>query len=295
MENEHALTIILSSLQIDTLKRRRIEHFIKHKVNWFEVFQISIREKTVFLVYKNLLEQHYLFFLPANLRVVWERAYQGNIQHNQFLLLKASEIENSFIQNKINVCPVRGIIILRLFPECVSWRILRDVDFLVDTDSIDKANEVMQREGFAKLYINDQDFLLCNKNSFKESILFEKKYKDLGVFNCDLCWDIKPSEQYERILLALAEKGSEKYFVSHCILFYLSAIDTANKEANKHLGSGIEYSLAKLLDIQLLENLCQNKAIRYSLDKEIKTFQIENQVNEIRKLVAHYWEGDETV
>lgn len=295
MENEYALTIVLSSLQIDSLKRRRIEHFIKNNVNWFKVFQIATQEKTVFLVYKNLLEQHYLFLLPSTLRVVWERAYYGNIQHNQFLISRTCEVEDSFAQNHITAYPIRGIIILQLFPECTGWRILRDVDFLVSSDCVEKASEVMLKEGFAKLYINDEDLLLNNKNSFKSSIFFEKKYKNLGAFDCDLCQDIKPYEQYERVLLSLSKQGSEDYFISHCILFYLSALDAVEKETMKQSKADNYYRIAKLLDIQLLEHLCQNKAIKSGLDREIEAFQIGNQVNIIRKLITHYWEGSETV
>ena len=77
MTEELALEILLSNPILDEIKLKRIEHILKHSVNWKKVFYISLIEKTTFLICKNLLQYHYFWMVPDYLGIVWNTAYIG--------------------------------------------------------------------------------------------------------------------------------------------------------------------------------------------------------------------------
>ena len=50
MKNEFTLALLLSNPFLDEVTLKRIEHIIKHSVNWYDVFFISLKQKTTFII-----------------------------------------------------------------------------------------------------------------------------------------------------------------------------------------------------------------------------------------------------
>lgn len=289
MDKEYALTILLSDNSINKENIKRIEHIIKQEVNWFKVFKIAIQEQIVFIVYKNLNDNNYLWLVPDNLRFIWRTAYLGNIQYNKHLLEYSRTIETYLLQNNIHVYPIKGIVLLQLYSSAYKWRILRDIDFVIDSTNIIELRTKLQNKGFQILYFNDEDILLEKKDTDGYSVFFSKYIQNTLYANCEFCCKKIDTKLGNFFLKGLKEVGTNFYYISHLLIFYLIAEQSWKGEM---LFSGEKkYQLSKLVDILFYEEICKEKNLICDMNYIINKFSLQDIINNVRKTISYYWKG----
>lgn len=287
MDKEYALTILLSNNSINKENIKRIEHIIKQEVNWFKVFKIATEERIVFIVYKNLDDNHYLWLVPDNLRFLWRTAYLGNIQYNKHLLEYSQVIETYLLQNNIHVYPIKGIVLLQLHSSAFKWRILRDIDFVIDSANVIKLRKTLQNKGFQILYFNDEDILLEKKDTDEYSVFFSKYIQNTLYTNCEFCYKKIDTELGNFLLKGLKEIGTDFYYISHLLIFYLMAEQSWKGEI--FFSGEKKYQLSKLIDVLFYEEICKEKNLACDINYIVNRFSLQDVINNVRKTISYYW------
>lgn len=289
MEKEYALSILLSDISINKENIKRIEHIIKQEVNWFKVFKITVQERIVFIVYKNLDDNNYLWLVPDDLRFIWRTAYLGNMQYNKQLLEYSKIIETYLLQNNTHVYPIKGIALLQLHSSAYKWRILRDIDFVVDSANVLELRKALQNKGFQILYLNDEDILLEKKDTDEYSVFFSKYMQNTLYANCEFCCKKIDTKLGDFLLKGLKEIDTDFYYISHLLIFYFMAEQSWKGE---FLFSGEKkYQLSKLVDVLFYEEICKGKKLTCDIDNIINKFSLQDIVENVRKTISYYWKG----
>lgn len=288
MDKEYVLSILLSNISINKENIKRIEHIIKQEVNWFKVFKITIQERIVFIVYKNLTDNNYLWLVPDDLRFIWRTAYLGNIQYNKQLLEYSQILETYLLQNNIDVYPIKGIVLLHLHSS-YKWRILRDIDFVMDSANVIKLRKALQNKGFQILYFNNEDILLEKKDVDEYSVFFSKYIQNTLYTNCEFCCKKSNTKLDDFLLKGLKEVDTDFYYISHLIIFYLMAEQSWKGEF--HVSGEKKYQVSKLVDVLFYEEICKEKKLTCDIDDIVKKFSLQDIVDNVRKTISYYWKG----
>lgn len=293
MDKEYALALLLSSYTVNDLLRKRIEHILKKPVNWYKVLDIALQWNTHFLIYRNMLENHYLWMLPSNIKLFWDEAYYGNIKRNNALIKYGKRISKYLLTNNIEVYPIKGVWLSKTLPVYLYVRPMQDIDYIVSPDNLTKITKLLKRKNLFPLYQNDEDYLIKNRppQSNEFSVLFSKKTlrHNLQFLQIDFCYALTSKVAFEFILKGLSLPGSSEYYISHLLLLYILVSDVLSKiNLEEHI---LDFKLSRLVDIVALENYCNKLSIPKSFDHVLDELKLKKTVREIRNFVEVIWEG----
>lgn len=254
MKEELALAILLSNPILDEITLKRIEHILKHPINWFTVFHISLIERTTFFICKNLLQYHYFWSVPDCLGVVWNTAYVGNIKRNEQLLYYYNILQEAFSQKEIVAVPGSGVMLLgSVYQHMLGVRLLHDIDFFTETNCLPSIDEILHSLDFKKIYINDKDFLINSSNIYEHDVLYSK-YVNSTYINCDFCSCIKESPAlYTFLIDCMKSQRTTDYYFAQLVMLYLSALKSWN--GNYYLPNIKHYTYSRLIDLHLYKKL----------------------------------------
>lgn len=182
LKKEEALVLLLGRLHFDTFTKTRIFHIIKNGVDWYEFLNISVKTKTICLVYKSLIHLGLIQLLPAIVKNNMQYHYEQNCNQNTYFFQAITSISAFFEQNNILSTCVKGMRFLNtIYSKDPGVRILSDIDFLaLDKDKI-SVHTYMQQLGFYTYLINDND-VFCEDNNPVKSY-FYIKYEDEKIFD----------------------------------------------------------------------------------------------------------------
>lgn len=254
MKEELALAILLSNPFPDEITLKRIEHILKHPIDWHTVFRISLAERTTYIICKNLLQYHYFWAVPDCLGVVWNTAYIGNIKRNEQLLYYYNILKREFSQKGIVAIPGSGVTLLcSVYKEMSGVRLLHDIDFFTETKYLSQIDDFLYTLDFKKIYINDKDFLSNPSDIFGCDMLYSK-YVNSTYINCDFCSYMKENPAlYIFLFDCLKSKETTDYYFAQLIMLYLSAEKSWN--GNYYTSNIKHYTYSRLLDLHLYKKL----------------------------------------
>lgn len=273
MEKELALVILLSNPALDAIALKRIEHILKTSIDWYVVFRISLKERTSFLLCKNLLQYHYFWMVPDSLGLFWWTAYIGNIKRNEEILYHFNLIKKEFSKRKIAAIPSSGVMLLNeIYQNMPGVRQLHDIDFFTEARHLPSIEKTMDKLGFKKIYINDKDLLMNLPNINTSDVLYSK-YIDSFYINCDFCCCLKEhTELYSYLWAFMQDSENKDYYCAQLLMLYLAVDNTWDEQYYSH---GIKhYIFSRLLDLHLYKNTHNDLELTYFINRLPNNFHI---------------------
>lgn len=265
MKEELALTVLLSNPILDEIALKRVEHILKHPIDWHMVFHISLIERTTFIICKNLLQYHYFWLVPDCLGIVWNTAYIGNIKRNKQLLYYYNILQKAFSRKEIIAVPGSGIMLLcSVYQEMLGIRLLHDIDFFTETNYLPNIDEVLFGLDFKKIYINNKDFLINSSNIYGCDVLYSK-YVNSTYINCDFCSCIKESPAlYSFLIDCMKSQKATDYYSAQLVMLYLSVLKSW--DGNYYYPNIKHYTYSRLIDLHLYKKLYVSFNVAYLLN-----------------------------
>lgn len=254
MKEELALTILLSNPILDEITLKRIEHILKHPIDWYTVFRMSLIEKTTFIIFKNLMQYHYLWLLPDSLGVVWNTSYVGNIKRNKQLLNFYYILQEELSHRKIIAVPSSGIMLLcSIYQEMLDVRLLHDIDFFTETNYLPDIDEILFGLNFKKIYINDKD-LLINSSGIHEHDVLYSKYVNSTYINVDFCHCFKQNPAlYNFLVNSMKNQRTPDYYSAQLFILYLLVLKSW--DGSYYFKNIKHYTYSRLIDLHLYKKL----------------------------------------
>lgn len=254
MKEELALTVLLSNPILDEITLKRIEHILKHSIDWSIVFHISLKERTTFIIFKNLLHYHYFWLVPDCLGVVWNTAYVGNIKKNKQYLCYYNILQKAFSRKGIVAIPGNGIMLLcSVYQNMVGVRLLHDIDFFTETNYLPNIDKILFGLDFKKIYINDKDFLINSCEIYRCNVLYSK-YVNFTYINCDFCSCMKETpELYAFLINYMKNQKTTNYYFAQLVMLYLSVLKSW--DGDYYFQNIKHYTYSRLIDLHLYKKL----------------------------------------
>lgn len=291
MKEEYALTILLSNPILDSITQKKIEHILKHSVNWKTVFLISLEEKTTFIICKNLLYYRYFWMVPDSLWMVWHAAYIGNSKKNEELLNYYTIVSEKFSKNRIMAIPCSGITLLTtVYADSLGIRILHDIDFVTHKKHLKNIDLILNDFGFKKLYVDDKDILANSLHqTFGYDTLYSKSVNGEYI-NFDFCYGLEGKNNLFKFLIhAMNCRNKTMFHVAQLIILYLTAEKSWNgtyftKQIKK-------YTYARLIDIHLYKNKFATSEILMIFEQKTIAFKINHIIKDINTAIEFFRKG----
>lgn len=280
MKKEYALTILLSNPVLNEISLKRIEHILKHHIDWNQVFLASLLEKTTFIICRNLLQYHYYWLVPEQLWFVWNVAYLGNIEKNKQLLYYYNILKQKFSQKAITAIPGNGIMLLTtIYKNLFGIRLLHDIDFFTEKKYLPAINEIMNSMNFEKIYVDDRDFLRNPANIYGNNVLYSK-YIDSAYTNFDFCSGMNENQSlFFSLINCMKKTESAAFYAAELIVLYLSAAKSWN---GKYYTSNIKcYTYSKLIDLHLYRKFYITSETKSLFMEIANNFQLNNLIQDV--------------
>lgn len=254
MKEELALTVLLSNPILNKITLKRIEHILKHQIDWYTVFHISLKERTTFTICKNLLHYHYFWLIPDCLGVVWNAAYVGNIKKNKQLLYYYNILQEAFSRKGIIAIPGNGVMLLcSVYQDMLGVRLLHDIDFFTEKKYLPNIDEILFGLDFKKIYINDKDLLINSSEIYGYDVLYSK-YVNFTYINCDFCSCIKENPTlYTFLINCMKNQKTTEYYFAQLVMLYLSVLKSW--DGDYYFRNVKHYTYSKLIDLHLYKKL----------------------------------------
>lgn len=280
MKEEMALTILLSNPILDEITLKRIEHILKHAIDWHMVFHISLIERTTFIICKNLLQYHYLWLVPDCLGFVWNAAYVGNIKRNKQLLYYFKILLKAFSQKGIVAIPGSGVMLLcSIYENMLGVRLLHDIDFFTEKKYFPDIGNILFDLNFKKIYINDKDFFINLPDLHEYDVLYSK-YINSTYINCDFCSCIKENPAlYTFLIDCMKNKKTTDYYSAQLVMLYLAVLKSWN--GGYYFKDIRHYTYSRLIDLHLYKKLYVNFNIAYLLNKTSSASNLIQQIQDV--------------
>ena len=266
MKEELALTMLLSNPILDKITLKRIEHILKHPIDWCKVFHISLRERTTFIICKNLLHYHYFWLVPDYLGVVWNTAYVGNIKKNKQLLYYYNILQKTFSRKGIAAFPGNGVMLLcSVYQDMLGVRLLHDIDFFTEKNYLPIIDEILFGLDFKKIYFNDKDLLINTSEIYGYDVLYSK-YVNFTYINCDFCSCIKENPGlYTFLIYYMKNQNTIDYYFAQLVMLYLSVLKSW--DGDYYFQNIKHYTYSKLIDLHLYKKIYITSDVKYLLNK----------------------------
>lgn len=223
--------------------------------SWYMLYSLALEQKVDALLYKQLCRHKALFStIPSSIRRAFRAIYTYNYNQNLYGINEANQIAQAFYTVGIPICAKRGITLLNDVYTDLGVRPLEDIDFIVSSQNISTADQLLQGLGYEISRINDQFYAHLSNNVDINSILYKKKgnYQDYDrKLTVDISFhsrqidlqsiidnSVQPTNQIQwRALRA------EDNFLLLCQGLYDSALERSTKPGVEHCNIG------KLIDL----------------------------------------------
>ncbi|WP_053971329.1 nucleotidyltransferase family protein [Mangrovimonas sp. ST2L15] len=126
--------------------------FTSEQVNWDEFVKVASSELMLPASFLSLKRKDLLRYLPEDLNEYLEEITKINRNRNAILLSETQEITNLLSENNINHVFIKGIaIIASNLIEDIGFRMIGDIDILIDRNQIDRAFKLLKTQGYNDL------------------------------------------------------------------------------------------------------------------------------------------------
>ncbi len=151
LTNEQELLILLNRLSFDEKVVGRISQIMMQKINWFELFKLSMYHKNATLCWNNLKKLCPDMVMPKYLNDIMECIYSGIMQRNQHYQTEIEVVIKELNDSGITLIPVKGAMLIPKMYKDFGLRYSGDADFLVryrDVETLEKI--VLTKLGYIK-------------------------------------------------------------------------------------------------------------------------------------------------
>ncbi|MCF1420269.1 nucleotidyltransferase family protein [Mangrovimonas futianensis] len=144
---------LLGSILSQTQNEKQLKSlFLSNEVNWEEFIKIASSELMLPATYIEIKNKQLLKYTPEDLNSYLEEITNINRNRNRKLLSEAKEISLAFDENQIDHIFIKGIALIAINPlEDIGFRMIGDIDILVDKAKIDHAFQLLISKGYNDL------------------------------------------------------------------------------------------------------------------------------------------------
>lgn len=151
LTNEQELLILLNRLSFDEKVVERVSRIMMQKINWFELFKLSMYHKNATLCWVNLKKLCPDIAIPKYLNDIMECIYSGIIQRNQYYHTEIKIVIKTLKDRGVTIIPVKGAMLIPELYKDLGLRYSGDADFLVRYKDIDILDNILKNElGYIK-------------------------------------------------------------------------------------------------------------------------------------------------
>lgn len=152
MNYKEALLFVGKCLTINYEKENKIsiEKQLKaNAINWDNVVKLSTAHYVFPALYCNLKRADFLHYLPKDLVEYMQHITSLNRERNKKIVSQAKGINELLLANNITPIFLKGTaFLLQNLYEDIAERMVGDIDFLVAKSNVEKANEVLIKNGY---------------------------------------------------------------------------------------------------------------------------------------------------
>ncbi|OZV12995.1 hypothetical protein CIW83_05465 [Tissierella sp. P1] len=148
LSNEQNLVILLSRLTFFEENLIEIEKIIKENLNWYDIFNMSTKNKVLNLIYYNLKRFNYDKFISPNLERILIFNYLGTQNRNTILLKELNNIMNVMKINKVPCIPLKGANLIPNIYKDLGIRNMNDLDFMINKENADTISQILFSLGY---------------------------------------------------------------------------------------------------------------------------------------------------
>ena len=159
-------------------------------IDWQELLALAKKQGMMALLYGHLKYHELLDTIPDFAQKALHRFFVLNVARNERLQKILFDVLSLLQTAKIDVTPIKGIVLAKELYGDIAWRTMEDLDLLVQLPDMLRAREVLLKNGFIdSLNIRDADIT---------------EYIDAG-------WDLSFLHQDSRIIIEIGTGISPRY------------------------------------------------------------------------------------
>jgi len=163
---ENKLLLYCAQTKVAEGMLNQIKDLLGRPLNWEEVLRSALGHGIAPLLYHNLNGIQERRFIPQNVIVKLEEAYQGNIARNMYLYAELSKILDAFRGKGLQVIILKGAALAKTVYKDIGLRSMSDLDLLVKKKDLPGIKEIMydlhygKKNGYSEEYYQENHFHL---------------------------------------------------------------------------------------------------------------------------------------
>lgn len=150
-------------------------------MNWYELLTFSISEKVEGYLYKYLLENALLDYIPKQVRKILYINYKYNQVKNKLYLNEFQDIQELLSKNKILIFPYKGLFLITEVYKDYGMRYMEDIDILTSEKDYSTIATLLKARHYQLSLINNNDLSYYSSHETIDSCLFLKKNKEEDI------------------------------------------------------------------------------------------------------------------
>ncbi|MFI1770614.1 nucleotidyltransferase family protein [Thalassobellus citreus] len=165
MKKSDILKFIASILSYKTDNKYIIDYCGKFITEWDFFIKIASKHLVLPTVYCRLKTRGLLHILPVDLELYLKEITSLNNLRNKSLLLQAEQINTLFKSHNIDYVFLKGMALLKgNYYNNIAERMIGDIDILVHSNDIYKANQILQEAGYYSINDNNNETLFNHRH-----------------------------------------------------------------------------------------------------------------------------------
>jgi hypothetical protein len=169
MENirsENKLLLALSRIALSEADIKTVDNLVLSIKDWDIFYECSIVLGIGSLISRHLLLLCQIDFIPKKIISKFNQLYYQSLSRNILLYKYFQTILQTFIANKIEVIPLKGIFLAETYYKDIGLRQMSDIDLLVKQEDVKNCIQILMNLGYVAVGRNKTEFIK-NKGAAK--------------------------------------------------------------------------------------------------------------------------------
>ncbi|MEX3616920.1 nucleotidyltransferase family protein [Paenibacillus glucanolyticus] len=178
---ERQLVVLLSRLTFSSKDVQLLEELLKEKLDWYKIFQYSLKNKVLPLIWHNLKSREYAHIVPLRLGQVMNFHCLGTQHRNELYLMELKKIAKEFSKMGLKCVPLKGAQLISQMYRNLGIRTVNDMDCLVDRQDVREVRKIMNDLGYVEGEYNKKTRVI-EKVTREKALLWQTSMNNLLPF-----------------------------------------------------------------------------------------------------------------
>ena len=142
-------SIVVEGSRLSSINKERLSELVCENINWEKVFEYAMRNKVLYVLFRNLQDCELDKYIPESLKKLLEDSMRCNVIRNNAKFLELEIICKKLEENNIKIVPVKGAYMIDNIYQNRAIRTTNDIDALIRKSDIPKLDHIMQELGYS--------------------------------------------------------------------------------------------------------------------------------------------------